>query len=90
MNNNKMSLRLLSSFIIKTPKPCINCMNYIEYKYTNPHDEIYDSETKLGTCSIFGKENLVTGKIEYDDAFVCRINESKCGKEGRYYNIAKK
>lgn len=82
-----MSFKFLSSFIInnQTKKHCINCIRYIEYKYTNPYDEIYESETKLGKCSLFGKQNLVTGELEYDNAFICRTNEYKCGKEGHYY-----
>lgn len=85
-----MNLRLFSSFIIKTKNPCINCVNYINYKYTNPYDELYDRETKLGKCSIFGKENLVTGEIEYEEALESRKNDSRCGKEGKYYNVKKK
>lgn len=81
-----MSIRLFSSFIIKSKNHCINCANYINYKYTYPYDEIYDSTNKLGNCSIFGKQNLVTGEIEYEYASICRINESKCGKEGKYYS----
>lgn len=81
-----MSLRLFSSFIIKTKNPCVNCINYIKYKYTNPYDEIYDTNLILGKCSIFGKENLVTGQIEYENALVCRIDESLCGKKGKYFN----
>jgi hypothetical protein len=53
-----INIRLFSSFIIKTKTPCINCVNYI--KYTYPYDEIYDPISKLGTCSIFGMENLAT------------------------------
>ena len=82
-----MSLRLFSSFIIKTKNPCINCVNYIKYKYTDYYDEIYNTENKLGKCSIFGKQNLVTGQTEYEDALVCRINETKCGKEGQCFTI---
>ena len=81
-----MSLRLFSSFIIKTPNPCINCINYIKYKYNNPYDEIYARKTVVGDCSIFGKQNLVTGEIEHEDALVCRTDYSKCGKEGKYFN----
>lgn len=80
-----MSLRLFSSFIKRTKNPCINCVNFMNHKYTDPYDEIYYSEIQLGKCSIFGKQNLVTGEIDYDFAAVCRINESKCGNEGRYY-----
>ena len=64
--------RFLTSYIIKTSTPCVNCKNYIPYKYTYPIDEIYDSETKLGKCGLFGRENLVSGNIEYDDALDCR------------------
>ena len=85
-----MSLRFFSSFIIKTKAPCINCKNYIKYKHTNLYDEIYDGVydgvTKLGTCSLFGKQNLVTGQIEYDSALMCRQYETKCGKDGQHYD----
>ena len=81
-----MSLRLFSSFIIKTKTPCVNCIHYLKYKYTYPCDELYDRNQKLGQCSIFGKQNLVSGEIEYENALVCRSNLSLCGKEGVYYN----
>jgi hypothetical protein len=81
-----MSLRLFSSFIIKTKNPCINCINYIKYKYSNPYDEIYDTNPISGNCRLFGKENLVTGQIEYDYALLCRIDETQCGKKGKYFN----
>jgi hypothetical protein len=29
---------------------------------------------------------LVTGQIEYDSALLCRIDETKCGKKGKYFN----
>ena len=81
-----MSVRLFSSFIVKTKNPCVNCINYIKYKYNDPYDEIYNRKTVIGNCSIFGKQNLVTGEIEHEDALVCRIDDSKCGKEGKYFN----
>jgi hypothetical protein len=81
-----MSLRLFSSFIIKTKNPCIKCINYIEYKYPNMYDEIYSNERVLGKCSLFGNENLVTGEIEYAHALVCRVDELKCGRNGKYFN----
>ena len=84
---NYGSSETMSSFIEKATNPCVNCINYRKYNYTYPHDEMYDSETKLGTCYLFGKENMVTGQVEYDDALSCRKNESKCGKNGRYYNL---
>lgn len=80
-----MQLRLFSSFIKKTNKTCITCANYTPYSYQYPLDEIYNAKTQLGTCSIFGTQNLVTGEIQNEEALTCRNNESKCGKEGRYY-----
>ena len=35
---------------------------------------------------LFGKENLVTGQIEYDYALLCRLDERQCGKKGKYFN----
>ena len=81
-----MSVRLFSSFIVKTKNPCINCINYIKYKYRNPYDEIYDTNPILGTCRLFGKENLVTGQLEYDKALLCRLDETQCGEKGKYFN----
>jgi hypothetical protein len=81
-----MSLRLFSSFIKKTKNPCINCTNYIKYKYRNPYDEHYETEPILGNCRLFGKENLVTGQLEYEQALICRLNETKCGEKGKYFN----
>lgn len=80
-----MNLRLLSSFIIKTKNPCVNCINYMKYKYVNI-DKFYRSEPKIGFCSLFGEQHLVTGEMQYNDALECRLNASKCGKEGKYYN----
>ena len=80
-----MSVCLLSTGI-KITNPCITCLNYIPYKYTDPYDEIYDdSSTKIGTCSKFGIPNYVTGEIQYENAKLCRISTNKCGKDGKYY-----
>lgn len=82
-----MTSKLLSnvSFIIKTQKHCINCVHYIKYKYDYPENELYDSKTRVGGCSLFGREHFVTGIIEYDDALSCRTNEQKCGKNGVFF-----
>lgn len=84
-----MSLRLFSSFVIKTKNPCLTCVNYVAHKYGNPYDEIYAYKTKLGKCSLFKKQNLVTGEVEHDVAISCRTDESKCGVEGRFHRLPK-
>ncbi len=77
------------SYITKINKPCIKCVNYIKHKYKNPYDELYDSRETLGTCAIFGNENLVTGEVEYECALTCRTDSSKCGKNGKYFSLKK-
>ncbi len=81
--------RLFSSFVIKTKNPCLSCVNYVARNRGNPYDEIYAYKTKLGKCSLFKKQNLVTGLIENDDAVSCRTNETKCGDEGRFHRLKK-
>ena len=80
-----MRMNLITPFIKKTKNHCINCINYIKYQYTDPYDEIYNIKTKIGNCYMFGKENLVTGEIEYENAMVCRMDKTKCGNDGNYY-----
>ena len=80
-----MSLRLFSGLIKKTKKPiCIECIHYIEYKHNNPYNELYD-KYRMGYCSKFGNQNLVTGNVEYEEALYCRKNSSKCGENGLHY-----
>ena len=81
-----MSLRFFSTFIIKKPiNLCVNCLHYMEYKFLYPHDELYSYKSKIGNCALFGKQHLVTGEIEYDNALECRTNELKCGKKAQFY-----
>lgn len=80
-----MSIRHFSNFITKNKTHCINCVNYIKYKYTYPEDELYEYKTTVGNCSLFGKEDVVTGEIKYVDALTCRQDESKCGQTGNYF-----
>ena len=36
-------------------------------------------------CAKFGNKGLVSGKMHYDYADMCRNNEKKCGQDGREY-----
>ena len=39
----------------------------------------------MNKCNKFGDKNIVTDKITYDFADQSRNDESKCGKEGKYF-----
>ena len=80
-----MSAKLFSTFIQRAKNPCINCTNYIKFRSNDPYDKIYNRPFQLGKCSLFGMENVVTGQIIYDEAFVCRTDKSKCGYDGKYF-----
>ncbi len=56
------------------------CRNCIHYKPI-----AYDFTSELNNCDKFGTKNIVTDEIIYDFADLCRNDESKCGKEGRYF-----
>lgn len=39
----------------------------------------------LNHCKIFKKTNIITGNIVYDYIELCRMDETRCGKEGKFY-----
>lgn len=57
------------------------CKNCIHYQVSNNEEFI----SSLNKCGIFGDKNIVTDKITHDFADYCRNDESKCGKEGKYF-----
>ena len=75
------------SQIINISKPiCINCINFI-IPINNHHWDDYDDT--FGKCSKFGIKSIITGKINYDYAYICREDKSKCGKEGIFFEELK-
>ena len=56
------------------------CKNCIYYK---SDDGFFDSTTNK--CEKFGEKNIVTNEIKYDYADLCRKDDSKCGKEAKYF-----
>jgi hypothetical protein len=40
-------------------------------------------------CNKFGEKDITTNKISFDYADVCRKNEKKCGREGKYFLLEK-
>ena len=58
---------------------CRNCVHF------NPSWTSMDFTSSLTKCNKFGNKNIITDEITYDYADLCRDNEEKCGKEGKYY-----
>ena len=63
-----------------------SCKNCIYYKPDNYNIDFTSSFTR---CEKFGEKNIITDKIKYDFTELCRENESKCGKEGKYFEEEK-
>lgn len=57
---------------------CKNCI-YYQSKNLNP------DFSSINKCEKFGEKDIVNGMIKYEYAESCRENESKCGKEGKYF-----
>jgi hypothetical protein len=52
------------------------CKNCIYFKH-----ESYGSDK----CIKFGELDVVSGKIEYDTAYKCRLDSKCCGMEAKYF-----
>jgi hypothetical protein len=52
------------------------CKNCIYFKH-----ESYGSDK----CIKFGELDVVSGKIEYDSAYKCRLDSKSCGMEAKYF-----
>jgi len=55
--------------------PCRKCIHY---------NSIYN-DYSLSNCKKFGEKNIISNEITYEYADSCRDDESKCGKEGKYF-----
>ena len=83
----KFTYLLLSSGIASSDKIIKNinipaCKNCIYYKPC-----MFDSDftSIVNTCEKFGNKNIITDKITYDYANLCRQQDDKCGEEGKYF-----
>jgi hypothetical protein len=57
---------------------CRNCVYYKPYKNG-------EFDSRLSNCEYFGTKNIHSDVISYDYADSCRIDETKCGLEGKYF-----
>jgi len=56
---------------------CVSCIHFLSYY---PNENI-----GAGRCKLFGEKDLVTGRIHYEYASVCRENYDMCMPDGIYY-----
>jgi len=75
-------------FIVAKPEKIIknininSCRNCIYHK---PHSFSGDYTSSLSNCEKFGSKDIITDKISYDYADICRKDETKCGEQGKYF-----
>jgi len=53
-------------------------------KYYKP-DSLFDYTSYLSKCKYFGEKDIISDKINYYYADLCRKDENKCGIEGKYF-----
>jgi hypothetical protein len=63
-----------------------SCKNCVFYK---PDPNTVNFISTLSKCEKFGEKNIVSDEITYDYADICRRDESKCGKEGVFFEEEK-
>ncbi len=73
----------------KSLKICINCVNFIEHKTNYPYDSL-PNDNLYSKCKMFGEQNLITGEIENKFASTCRVDNTKCGIDGKYFTEKEK
>lgn len=61
---------------------CPSCMNCVHFQ---PYIHNSDFASSSSKCTVFGNKDIITDTISYDYANSCRNDESKCGKEGKYF-----
>ena len=79
---NKVATETIKNMHV--PK-CTTCKYFIPgnndnlFFYSDPHT--------FAKCKKFGTADLVSNKISYDWAGMCRITDTKCGTNGAYYTF---
>ena len=58
---------------------CKNCAYYRQTAWSN------DFTSQFNKCEKFGTKDVITDKITYDFANMCRTDEDLCGKSGKYF-----
>lgn len=76
---------LFSEKIIKNINfpSCRDCVHFTPSLYDT------DFGSLSSKCKKFGDKNIITSKITYNYANSCRYDKSKCGEEGKYFELEK-
>ena len=88
MNINLISLLFFSSIYSEKLIRNYNipsCKNCIFYKPVPNRD----FSCILSECTKFGEKNILSNEIKYDLVKLCRLDESKCGIQGKYFKEEK-
>lgn len=75
--------------IIKNVKTALSlplCRNCVYYK---PENYFGDFDSTFSKCEKFSKKIIITNSVMYSYADSSRKDESKCGKEGKYFEEEK-
>jgi len=78
------NISIFSTKIIKNGNypACRNCVHFSPFNYD-------DFTSSLSKCEKFGTKNILTDKITYEFADLCRDDDNKCGTEGKYFEKEK-
>ena len=85
LTNMLMCVNSIISY--KNLPACINCIYFREYPNNNPYDPLPDETIHLSKCEKFGKQNMVSGYIQYELAEKCRNDQNMCGNSAKYYKL---
>jgi hypothetical protein len=64
----------------KNTPVCRNCIHFQPYNYG-------EFSSTLSKCNKFADKDLKTDEIIFDYADLCRLDQNKCGKEGKYFEV---
>jgi len=81
MKVSGLLLAILHSDKIITNIDLPACRNCIYYKPSI----ISDYTSPFSKCEKFGEKDIISDKITYKYADACRIDENRCGHEGKYF-----
>ncbi len=62
-----------------------NCRDCIHYKPSIN----YDFNSSMSKCDYFGKKDIISGEITNDYVDICRNDDNKCGKIGKFFEVEK-